>query len=382
MLRWARKTAGYDVAAAAQELKQSEERLLQWEQGKAYPSIAQLRRMSDLYKRPTAVFYLPEPPQDFSVQRLPDFRRFPDGERHPLSPHLIYLIREAHERQEWAAQIRQEMGMKPLSFVGSVTGDEPPDVLAQRIREILDVRMEDQVSWRSTVRARRQWVESCEAKGVIVFQLHGVDPQETRGLALMNPLAPTICLNSRDVDSARVFTLIHEFTHILLGIEGISDLRVAAEPRTRDEKREVYCNAVAAETLVPSKHLQRTLRAMAAFPLEDKQVGRLAGQYSVSREVIARRLLTLKYISRTTYEEMRARFLREYEKAPPKGESEGGPSYARTIVSRRGRAFTRLVFDAYADSLITLRDVSSLLGVKVNHLESLKPELTPLTSFA
>jgi transcriptional regulator with XRE-family HTH domain len=71
LISWARDTAGFTVAEAAKKLGIEEERLVGWEQPAADdgPSIPQLRKLAALFKRPLAVFYLSEPPKNFTVKR-------------------------------------------------------------------------------------------------------------------------------------------------------------------------------------------------------------------------------------------------------------------------------------------------------------------------
>jgi transcriptional regulator with XRE-family HTH domain len=65
LLIWARTTAGYELMGAAEALDLSQEKLEAWEEGEVQPSIPQLRKLAEFYKRPLAVLYLPEPPQTF-----------------------------------------------------------------------------------------------------------------------------------------------------------------------------------------------------------------------------------------------------------------------------------------------------------------------------
>ena len=61
---------------------------------------------------PLAVFYLPEPPQDFAPLR--DFRRLPDEpEKAPSLAHLAYHIRTAYERRELALELSGDLGEPP-----------------------------------------------------------------------------------------------------------------------------------------------------------------------------------------------------------------------------------------------------------------------------
>ncbi len=67
------------------------ERLTEWEEGRLRPTVTQLRKAANVYKRPLAVFFLPRPPAQ--PQPLHDFRRFPDREHAHLSPELLLEMR-------------------------------------------------------------------------------------------------------------------------------------------------------------------------------------------------------------------------------------------------------------------------------------------------
>ena len=86
VLEWARKSVGLTRAQAAKKLNVRELQIEEWEEGADDPSIAQLRRMAEAYKRPLAVLLLPAPPQDFEPIR--DFRLLPRNQDRPWSPEL------------------------------------------------------------------------------------------------------------------------------------------------------------------------------------------------------------------------------------------------------------------------------------------------------
>lgn len=72
LLVWARTSGRFQTAIAAMKIGVSEERILERESGARSPSVAQLWKMAEVYKRPLAVFFLPEPPKTFDAMR--DFR--------------------------------------------------------------------------------------------------------------------------------------------------------------------------------------------------------------------------------------------------------------------------------------------------------------------
>src|SRR5262249_12013340 len=60
VLIWARESAGLPVELAAKKAAIGSERLAAWERGEQRPTFAQLRKLSEVYKRPLAIFYLNE----------------------------------------------------------------------------------------------------------------------------------------------------------------------------------------------------------------------------------------------------------------------------------------------------------------------------------
>lgn len=88
VLEWARTSAAYSVQAAAEKIGVDEEVLSAWEAGVDNPTVSQLRKLADVYKRPLAVLYLPEPPTAFKPMH--DFRRLPAVGLRSYSPELAY----------------------------------------------------------------------------------------------------------------------------------------------------------------------------------------------------------------------------------------------------------------------------------------------------
>jgi transcriptional regulator with XRE-family HTH domain len=75
LLIWTRESLGFSLAETAKKLNVAGGRLKAWEVGEDRPTIKQLRKMTEVYRRPLAVFFLPEPPKSFQVMK--DFRRWP-----------------------------------------------------------------------------------------------------------------------------------------------------------------------------------------------------------------------------------------------------------------------------------------------------------------
>ncbi|MEA3448542.1 MAG: helix-turn-helix transcriptional regulator [Bacteroidota bacterium] len=73
VFKWARESARMPEEIAASKASVSVDKLKAWENGESYPTIRQAKILAKSYKRPFALFFLPDIPSDF--QPLQDFRK-------------------------------------------------------------------------------------------------------------------------------------------------------------------------------------------------------------------------------------------------------------------------------------------------------------------
>jgi Zn-dependent peptidase ImmA (M78 family)/DNA-binding XRE family transcriptional regulator len=367
LLVWARKTAHIDVARAAKAAKISVSTLESWEAGDDYPSIAKLRQLAKLYKRPLSVFYLPEKPLDFAP--LKDFRRLPGEVAGVLSPALAMQITAAEERRDLALELYTELGEEPPVLELRATINEDVDAVAARLRNWLGISLTEQHAWRDDRSGYNGWRQRIEDLGVLVFQLTGVGVKEARGFAIAKRPLPAVAVNGRDAYSARSFSLIHELCHVLLGESSISDFSEAnaGENRLPDAERiEVFCNAVAAATLLPREAIlsHALVRDHAGGTWTDEDLQELARAFAVSEEAVVRRLLTLGKASNAFYKEKRKAY--EALAAELAGKKRGGrASPSQKALGRLGTGYARVILQAYYRQRLTLADVSAYLNVKL-----------------
>ena len=367
LLRWGRDTAGFSVDQAAKRVGVTPTRLEGWESGQHRPTVAQARKLADLYKRPLAAFYLREPPPP--LQPLRDFRRSAAVPPEPPSPELRLAHRQALYRREVALELCQELGSPPVPWQARATVSDSLQEAEQTglaLRELLGITLEEQTSWGDRYEALRAWRAACEARGVLVCQASGVEPGEMSGFSVAQQPLPVIVLNIRDAPERRIFTMVHEFTHLAIEEGGLC--RVPEEPRgnTGERRIEVFCNRAAAAALVPRDHLLKqdiVRRPRRPTDWSDEDIRALADLYRVSREVTVLRLLAAGLATRGFYLEKRDQFRREPVEAPG-----WGPPWHQVAVARTGPLFARLVLEAYGRSRITASDALDYLGVRLKHL--------------
>jgi Zn-dependent peptidase ImmA (M78 family)/transcriptional regulator with XRE-family HTH domain len=375
VMRWARERAGLSLEDAAYKIKRPVGEITAWENGSLLPSIAQARKASEVYHRPLAVFYLPEPPKDFETLR--DFRWLPATQPRDFSPQLALLIRVTQYQQGWMREFLLKEGFKPLPFIGSTTVNDSPRGVALDILRVLNLSPEEQRECNTRQEAFRLWMQRAEMAGVFVFRQRHIALTEARGIAFSDDIAPFVFVNSGDSRAAQLFTLAHELAHLWLDLSGVSNLEPYGRALdTQTSGIEVFCNKVAANAVLEEQIFQQEWSNQNPdWSIEDK-IQHISGALKVSEEVVARRLLERNIIPRELYQELRQSYqdrweefeLRERQKMKS---SKGGPSYYVTSVARNGYAFSQTVIGAFLAGDVSGRDASSLLDVKVNNLRRL-----------
>jgi Zn-dependent peptidase ImmA (M78 family) len=382
VLVWARKSAGYEIDIAAHKLSIDADKLETWEAGTEQPSIPQLRKMSALYKRPLAVFYLAEPPLSFLPMH--DFRRLPEFGAPHFSPALTLEIRKAHEKRTLALELLAENGDAPPKFDLTTSLTDKVDEVGMAIRKRLQVTYDMQASWRDPLTAFRSWRTRIEDVGVLVFQATQVESDEASGFAYWAETLPFMVVNRKDVYARRSFSLLHELAHLMLHQSGVSDLDRPGNRSQKDERIEVFCNQVAAATLMPRLQFlnEPLVAAHSDGPHEwpDETIKALAQIYGASREAIVRRLLTFGLTSEAFYRQKRNQYAIEYQQAKQRQkEQNGDKSIARNMpvetVANVGRPLVRIILDNYHQDRMTLSEVSGYLGIKVRHIAGVEQQL-------
>jgi Zn-dependent peptidase ImmA (M78 family)/DNA-binding XRE family transcriptional regulator len=373
LLHWARKSMGYSVEDAANKVRVSPARLAEWEAGTRRPTIKQLRKLGRVYKRPIAVFYLPEPPGP-GPQPIRDYRRVWGAAARVMSPQLRGEIDTAYDRRELALELLELQGEQPIRFRLAVSLDEDHDTVAKRIRRALGISGAEQQAWADRYAGFNAWRDAIEESGALVLQMTDVPSGEARGFSIAARPLPVVVANIHETPRARSFTLIHELVHVALQRGGVCDLD--------DHGRvEPFCNRVAGAVLVPADSLGRqpevSRHDSTTTEWDDRDIAALARRFSVSREVILRRLLSLGRTDDKFYRSKREQYLDEYrrEEERRQQEAEGKPRpipQDLLAVARAGQYVSVLILSSYSHGRITASDVADYFGVRIKHLAAVQ----------
>ena len=378
ILRWARETSKMSVREVALKIKVKEEKIELWESGNDYPTITQLNNLSKIFRRPIAIFYLPEPPTDF--QTLRDFRK--SSKQEDYSTALTFIIRDIQSKQSWLSDFLREEGERPLEFIGKFNINSSIEKIAEDIKKSLNIGFIEK-----NQDILKYWVEKIEEKRIFVSlssNIHShlkIDINEVKGFAVTDKFAPFIFVNSADGKNSQLFTLIHELTHLWVNSSGISafdfiDFRNSKE-LSKFDKIEILCNRVTAEILMPKSTILEITKNYET--LNPTSVENIAKHLRISSFALSVRLLNLNIISKIQFNSFRKIFKEKYEAyleiQSQKPKPKGGPSYYILKIRKNSRAFTSYIYGYYKSGKITGYEANKLLDIKVSNFKNLEKHL-------
>ncbi len=355
LLRWAYERAGLSAEALAGAFP----RLKAWEIGEERPTLKQLERFAKATHAPIGFLFLPAPPEEQAP--IPDFRTMANKDVPRPSPDLLETVYLCEQRQEWYRDSARYRGESALPFVGSLGLDTPVVEAAATIATALDFRVDERRDLSGWAAALRRFIDQAEEAGVLVM-VSGVvgnsnkrklDPNEFRGVALSDLVAPLVFINGADTKAAQIFTLAHELAHLWLGRSGISN--AGLQPSTTNAV-ERWCNEVAAELLVPLAALKANYDTRADVASE---VARLARDFKVSKLVVLRRLYDARALNRSRFSEMFASEMNAHRSVKP----DGGGNFYLTESVRVSKRFGRALIASALEGQTLYRDALRLLSL-------------------
>lgn len=374
VLVWARNNTSLDIGIAADKIKVKVEQLQAWENGDDKPSIAQLRKLANVYKFPISVFFLSVVPNNFSVMK--DFRHLPEYMPTQFSRQLQLEIRKVQQRRETAIELKSSLNGELSVFNKKITMDTDIINEALKVRKFLSLDINEQKKWSQPRIAFNEIRHLIEDVGILVFEVDKVDIQEMRGFAIAEKIMPVIAINRKDSYNGRIFSMLHEFVHILLGQGGISNTLYYANT---EEQVEIFCNKLAAEILVPSSYILSLSNIKAGKQrYNDTEISSMAKNFSVSEEVILRRLLSLDKITNSFYKEKREEYLEIYKRNSNRTKNYDNfkQNVPQQTITGLGVPFISFAIENFNADKITLNDLSNALGgIKIKHIRAIGQKL-------
>ena len=356
MLRWACRRGGIEPAVLVRRIPQ----FPAWENGSRQPTLRQLEGFSRATRTPIGLLLLGEPPAE--PVPIPDFRTIAGSTVARPSADLLDTIYLCQARQAWYRDHARLDGQAPRPFLGTARLSDPVEAVAARIQKTLGFDLEERRRVSTWTAALRLFIGQAGRAGILVM-VSGVvgsntwrklRPEEFRGFALVDDLAPLVFINGADSKAAQMFTLAHELAHLWVGESALSDSEDRALPEHAVER---FCNRIAAETLAPLAAVRAEHDPEA--PLREEAV-RLARRFKTSTLVVLRRIHELGVLSRDTYLDA---YREELDRLRARAAASGGDFY-RSTGARVSKRFARAVVVATLEGRSSFSEASRLLGFR------------------
>lgn len=369
VLAWAREEAGLTQIELADRARLDVEGLKAWEAAESHPTRGQFSKLVSALKRPSALFFLPEPPVQAGMPT--SLRSAPALGSHKLGPEEARQIRWARRLQELTSWVLRDGGSSEVRLGQFRPSQDPVEVAAVE-RSQSGISTAEQLAWRSASEAFRAWRGHLEDQGILVMQLT-MGKDNIRGFGAWDDYAPLVAVNTAYHPTARIFTLFHEVAHLLTRTDAACQSFVV--PGLQDGPIERWCELYAAAYLLPEDSLKAvagrygvTTGVRTADP---DTARRIANRFFVSTRATAIRLQEVGLAEPTLYAAVVAQLSgRDWN------ESGGGGGSGQTAPKKRiGQLGTRLpnaLITAVGRGRLTTRDLADYLQLKTGQLEDLK----------
>lgn len=361
-MNWAIKSSGWAVENLAKRIKLTEGTIYGWIEGSINPNLRQLEILSGIIKRPLAAFLLPAPPAEKPLPK--DYRMLPEKEG-KFDKKTVFAIRRARRLQNISKELLENLNATMVSTIPKFPISNSPIELADKYRIEFKLTIEQQAKLKTPYELFNLLRDIIEDKNILVFQI-SMPVEDARGFAIVDDTPAIIVVNSKDQIEARIFSLMHEFGHILLKESGISlpeNALIVKSP----EPVEKWCNEFASAFLLPKSVAKSIFDENKKSLTETKILDKLSRKYKLSKAMLLYNMLKLEYISYLEYEKT----LERYKPKPIESKKSKvfAPSADKKCLSEKGQKFVSLVINNMEKGLITHSEALGYLSLKSRNLE-------------
>ena len=362
ILYWIKQQISPDIDANILDL------LNQWILKKKVPKSNEILKVSTAAKIPFGYFFLEHPPKEECA--LIHCRTVDSVSVNTPSRELIDIHNIMANAQNWMSEYNKEvLELSPLSFVGRFDVNSSVEDVVTDIRQNLQVNVEWFKKFSRAEDSFKFLKNKISNIGILVMQ-NGVvgnsnnrklNIKEFRAFTLIDEYAPLIFINNNDSKKGKIFSLIHELAHIEIGENNLFNDNFSNVTVSPQEK---FCNAIAAEFLVP-KNIFKEQWNKTDENLNIKFL-ELSSFFKCSTLVIARRALDFGYITSKTYKEVATLAKDEFEESKnlKKMSTPNGGSCYNTLKSRWDKNFIMALDNSTKSGETRYVDAYRLVGLK------------------
>lgn len=349
ILLFLRKSSGMTVEEIAKKLKLTKSKYLSIENGKEKISQNDLIHLADIYKRPLIAFYSIDTTQ---TTELPHDYRLNRNKK--LSSEVFFAKRKALYLAE---ELREITGRK--TALPDLNTNVSAIELANNVRKLLEIDfgvlreiVENKEKQETVLDYYKSLIE--EKFFIPVFE-HPLKSNGVRAFSVYGDVSVMV-LNESDSNEVRLFSLFHEFCHLLKRQDGICTVDIE-----KDNDEEKYCDEFAAFLLMPEQQLRNAVRE---FPIINmKHLAKISKLFGVSKSVAIIQMKTLGIINQSQYRQLKSKL----ESVQSSGF--GRKNWELTYIKRTSRLVLTHLIESYKKGDLTYSSLSTITGIKDKYLQ-------------
>lgn len=374
IINWILQTIQFEnIAGSAIDL------LYQWQSGEKTPTFNQVEDMSKKTNIPFGYFFLDKPPTEECP--IVEYRTVDSAMIAEPSRNLMDTVDLMTDIQEWMVEYAVENGQEELKYVGSAAGATDVISVAGDIRKKLNIQVDwysDRQNAKESLRFLKRKIENLH----VLIMMSGIvgnntrrklSVDEFRAFTLVNKYAPLIFINSCDSDNGKLFSILHELAHVWVGENSFYNAPIHADLENRQVEK--FCNAVAAEILIPTQIFLQKWDSNQDKILD--KLEKIAKTFRCSRFVVVRKALDCGKITQKAYEqivvELTDRF-REWQEGQKENKRTGG-DYYRNLASKIDRNFVAALARSVSEGKIQYTEAYRLTNTNRKTFERLLKEI-------
>lgn len=367
MLKWAREETPLSIEDVNLRIKDiASIEIEKWENGTELPSITEAKKLANLYDIPFAALYLTKIPVPEKIEYV-DRRTLGSSEFEGISYDLWKEIRYFKSCREnlLALMDKDHLGTNIPLFDKNSTIDN----ISIDIREYLEMTtpLKNKTAFGSNVFS--YFRKMFERKGILVFQISGIEVKQIRGISLNYDIYPIIAVNKNDSERAKVFTMFHELAHLIRRTSALCSIDFSID----SDEEEKACDSLAANILVPKYLLEK----IKFNNVDNDTISNLADKFGVSSFVILKRLYDENKINysfySSKYEELYKNFMENKQIIDKINKNKDSviPYHIRYL-NTNGSLFPSTIINAYYEGRISLGEVCRTLNVKTKQIHKIE----------
>ena len=363
VLKWLIDSSGWAEEEIAKRLGTSTQNIQKIIAGEKKPTFRQLKELSIMFKRPIAAFLLSKPKPEKPKPK--DYRLLPERVD-KFDKKTLLVLRKTRRLQELSKELSRNIKYDTKTKLEKAKTSDSPEKIAEKYREIFELTLDKQKKFKTAYELFHYLRDVLEDMNIYVFQF-SMPVEDARGFVLVDDSPNVIVVNTKDSIEARLFSLMHEFGHILLG-ESVIDLPDVASS-TKD-KIESWCNAFSAAFLLPKSIAKDIFTENKPALTQRKTLNYLSRKYKVSKAMLLLSMTKLDFITKKDLRDILNQFKPDLKKEKEKAAKGGGgvPS-DRKALAEMGNKFISLVANNYDRDFITYTDALNYLSIKSKNFD-------------